>query len=332
MRGSIRERTDLMSFTENAISFTEGEHPRLIVREICTRPKPNAHIIVFANEKGGVGKSTLAFHCCIALSDAGERVAAIDLDRRQRTLSTALAKRESTARLLQVELPCPPHAVPQVQSGAVLSQEIARIGSDCSFIVIDLAGHDSPIARRAIAMADTLVTPVNSSFVDLDLLGKFDPVTMRLKEPGNFARLITALREEQIRHGRTPLDWIVTKNRVRTAERRQQMQIDRALAQLAPNVGFRLGEGLGERVAYRELFPFGLTHLDLGRIPHLARMQARTGEEVVRLISDLALPKGKCAGTVSGNMKAKVVRESAEAFRTSLDQHMRERVPSAAQG
>lgn len=332
MRGSIRERTDLMSFAESGASFTEGEHPRLIVQDVCSRPKPNAHIIVFANEKGGVGKSTLAFHCCVALSDAGERVAAIDLDRRQRTLSSALIKRESTARLLQVDLPCPPHAVPQVLSGQILSQEIARIGSDCSFIIIDLAGHNSPIARRAIAMADTLVTPVNSSFVDLDLLGKFDPVTMRFKEQGNFARLVNALRDEQLRHGLVPLDWIVTKNRVRSAERRQQMQIDRALAQLAPEVGFRLGDGLGERVAYRELFPFGLTHLDLKRIPHLARMQARTSEEVVRLMSDLGLPKGDHTGTASGGMKAKVMRKSAEDFRTSLDQHMRERVPSAAQG
>jgi chromosome partitioning protein len=297
----------------------QGVHPTVIVRDILSRPRPNGHVIVFANEKGGVGKSTLAFHCAVALCDAGAKVAVIDLDRHQQTLSSALANRDATARSLQVDLPSPHHTVLQNQSGAQLSQEIARIGWGCDFIVIDAAGHDSAIARSATALADTLVTPVNSSFVDVDLLGKLDPVTMHLKEPGHFGRLVNELREERVRCGMAPLDWIVMKNRVRTAEVRQQLRIDEALERLAGRIGFRIGQGLSERVAYRELFLFGLTHLDLKRIPNLARMQARTGEEILRLVADLALPQPAAARKGAEiRVRPKIARQTAEAFSASL--------------
>jgi chromosome partitioning protein len=303
-----------------------GVHPAVILQDILSRPRPQGHVIVFANEKGGVGKSTLAFHCAVALCDAGEKVAVIDLDRHQQTLTSALANRDATARSLQVDLPRPRHTVLHNQSGAQLSQEIARIGSGCSFIVIDAAGHDSAIARSAIAFADTLVTPVNSSFVDVDLLGKLDPVTMHLKEPGHFGRLVNELREERVRCGMTPLDWVVMKNRVRTAEVRQQLRIDEALERLAGRIGFRIGQGLSERVAYRELFLFGLTHLDLKRIPKLARMQARTGEEILRLVSDMALSHRQVTGKYAEiRVKPKVVRETTEAFSASLYASMQPR-------
>lgn len=299
--------------------LVEGIHPSVVLQDILSRPRPSGHVIVFANEKGGVGKSTLAFHCAVALCDAGNKVAVIDLDRHQQTLTSALANRDATARSLQVDLPRPRYAVLQQQSGAQLSQEIARIGSGCNFIVIDVAGHDSAIARRAIAFADTLVTPVNSSFVDIDLLGKLDPVTMHLREPGHFGRLVNELREERVHRGMAPLDWIVMKNRVRTAEVRQQLRIDAALERLAGRVGFRIGQGLNERVAYRELFLFGLTHLDLKRIPKLARMQARTGEEILRLVADLALPHREVVSkSVELRAKPKVPRETARAFSASL--------------
>jgi chromosome partitioning protein len=297
----------------------EGIHPKVVVQDILSRPRPNGHVIVFANEKGGVGKSTLAFHCAVALCDAGARVAVIDLDRHQQTLASALANRDATARSLQVDLPRPRYAVLQQPSGAQLSQEIARIGNDCNFIVIDAAGQDSAIARRAIAFADTLVTPVNSSFVDVDLLGKLDPVTMHLREPGHFGRLVNELREERVRCGMEPLDWIVMKNRVRTAEVRQQIRIDQALERLAGRIGFRIGHGLVERVAYRELFLFGLTHLDLKRIPKLARMQARTGEEILRLVADLALPHREVpAKHAEIRVKPRLSHQTAGAFSASL--------------
>lgn len=194
------------------VSQVDGEHPFVTLKKVCARPRPPSQIIVFANEKGGVGKSTLAFHTAIAMCDAGARVAAIDLDLGQQSLSRCLENRSRTARCLEVDLPTPKQTTLHHQNGAQLSQEIARIGSECDFVVVDLAGHDSPVARYAIALADTLVTPINSSCIDLDLLGRFDPVSGRLKEPGRFSRLVSALNEARLTHGIAKADWIVEKN------------------------------------------------------------------------------------------------------------------------
>lgn len=192
-----------------------GDCALVMSRELKARPQSRGHVTVFANEKGGVGKSTFAFHTCMALCNAGFKVAAIDLDHRQQTLNRALENREGTARRLKIELPRPKNVTLRHQTGASLNQEIARIGSDADYILIDAPGHDSPMARLAIAMADTLVTPVNGSFVDLDLLGQFDPVSMKLKRFGNFYKLVQEMREVRDYQGNPPVDWVVTQNRQR---------------------------------------------------------------------------------------------------------------------
>lgn len=268
-----------------------GEHPSVILADIASRPRSGAHIIVVANEKGGVGKSTMAFHICVGLAEKGHRVAAIDLDRRQQSLARTLDNRAGTARRLKVNLPSCVFSALENQSGAMLCQEISRIGWDADFIVIDAPGHDSAVARRAIAMADTLATPVNSSFVDLDLLGRFDPVSMRLKGPGCFSTLVNELRAERARRNMKPLDWVVVQSRTRHSGSHNQARIEKALRKLSTSIGFRLGHGLSERVAYRELFLLGLTHLDLRRIPDLARTQSQARGEIVQLLTDLDLPE-----------------------------------------
>jgi chromosome partitioning protein len=272
-----------------------GEHPDVIMREVAARVKPAGHVIVFANEKGGVGKSTLAFHTAVALSNAGKKVAVIDLDTNQATVSRALTNREATARLLKIELPCPGHVTLAQLSGAYLSQEIARIGQRCNYIIIDVAGGDSPIARRAIAMANTLVTPVNGSFADLDLLGQFDATTMKLKRIGHFGRVVQALSDAREARRIPSADWIVMPNRHRRSGSNNEARVTEALDKLSRKLGFRIGQGLGERVAYRELFLFGLTHLDLKLIPKLARVKANAREEVEQLITDLRLSRRSSA-------------------------------------
>lgn len=277
----------------------EAELPSVTVSRVCAKPRPASHVIVFANEKGGVGKSTLAFHQAVALAINGHKVAAIDLDRRQKSLSRAIANRENTARCLGRALPSPRHDVLHQPSGPQLHQEIARIGSGCDFVIIDVPGTDSPLARYAIALADTLVTPINASHFDLDLLGQFDPVRGTLREPGPFASCVRDINDERARLGRPLGSWIVVKNRVRRAERCQQARVDNALAQLAPEMGFEVGEGLSERVIYRELLPFGLTCPDLSRIPELGRDKPQASWEIEKILCRLTGIMGELRGAMA---------------------------------
>lgn len=302
---------------------SNGEHPSVVLSDVSRQAKTAAHIIVFANEKGGVGKSTLAFHTAICLARLGKQVLAIDLDRRQRTFDRALENREATARSLGISLPSPKRVVVEQQSGAMLSQEIARVGSDCNVVVIDVAGHDSPIARRAIAMADTLVTPVNPTFVDLDTLANFNPATMKYTRMGRFAEMVDGLQTERAKNGLPKCDWLLVKNRVRRSESLQLKRFDDAIAQLPEELGVRLSAGLTERVAYRELFMFGLTHADCADLPGAADGQVRRGSEIATVIREFNLPLQPSAtavhstGTTNGGPARGMKR-----YRKSLRAHI----------
>jgi chromosome partitioning protein len=234
------------------------------------------------------------------LADTGHKVLAIDLDRRQQSLTRAFTNRGGTAKRLGVRLPLPRNVVLQNQSGAGLCQELSRTAWDCDFVVIDAAGHDSPIARRAIALADLLVSPVNASFVDLDLLGKFHPVSNKLQGPGCFAMMVAELRQARLDAGMPTLDWLVLQNRKRREVSKNQDLVEKALGQLSRQLDFRIGSGLFERVAYRELFLLGLTHLDLRRIPELARTKVAAATEVMALLDDLEIDE--TAGTLLGGV------------------------------
>lgn len=295
------------------------EHPRVVVADIAARLKLPGHVITFANEKGGVGKSTLAFHTAVALASRGQRVVAIDLDRRQKTLHRGLEYRQGTATSLGVHLPMPRSAVLERTSAAQLWQEVLRLDAQADFVVIDAAGADSPIFRRAVALADTLVTPVNSSFLDLELLGRHNPVTQEIDQPGCFASLVGELRVERAEAGFARSDWIVLKNRVRHAEKRQGERVDEALDALSAKLDFRVGHGLSERVAFRELFQFGLTHLDLKRLPGMAKVEARTAREIEGLVADLALTLTEhVAITPTPQPKVRKLTRSVEAFSEAL--------------
>jgi chromosome partitioning protein len=266
------------------------EHPSVVLGDLATRRRPRGHVIAFANEKGGVGKSTLAFHSALALAHLDMRVLVIDCDRRQQTLHRLLEARDGTVRTLKVELPQPKHVVLEQQSGALLSQEIERVGADCDFVLLDLAGHDSPIARRAIALADTVVTPINCSPTDLDALGRINAVSRRFREPGPFAAIVTALRDERLARGHSAFDWIVAKNRIRRCEHRLLASVDHNLETMSRHLGFRTIDGLTERVSYRELMPFGLTQFDLKLIPDLPAARSASLRELRQLVESLRLP------------------------------------------
>jgi chromosome partitioning protein len=249
-----------------------------------------AHTIVFANEKGGTGKSTTAVHTAVALAMTGHDVAAIDLDTRQKTLSRYLDNREATARRRGIELPAPRHATLNLLTPAGLEQEIARIGHAADFVIIDTPGRDDPVTRAAIAKADTIVTPINDSFVDLDLIGTVDAETFKVKKPSFYAELIWDLRKERAKANGTTVDWVVLRNRLQHIDAHNMRRVGAALGELSKRVGFRVISGLGERVIYRELFPKGLTLLDVEAIGGIGIAHITARQELREMIAALALP------------------------------------------
>src|SRR5271170_4560613 len=69
----------------------------------------SAHVIVLGNEKGGSGKSTTAMHVAVALLQAGQRVATIDLDSRQGSFTHYVENRRAWATRAGIELEHPRH-------------------------------------------------------------------------------------------------------------------------------------------------------------------------------------------------------------------------------
>jgi chromosome partitioning protein len=248
------------------------------------------HRIVFANEKGGTGKSTTAVHVAVALAASGYTVAALDLDVRQRTLARYLDNRAATMRRRQLALPAPVHGVLSLLTSAGLEQEVGRLAHGKDFIVIDTPGRDDPLARAAIAQADTLVTPINDSFVDLDLIGQVDAETFKVTRPSFYAELVWDLRKARAKADGGTVDWVILRNRLQHLDAKNMRRVGAALTELAKRVGFRVIPGLGERVIYRELFPKGLTLLDVGAIEGVGLSHIAARQELREMISALGLP------------------------------------------
>jgi len=253
-----------------------------------------AHRIVFANEKGGTGKSTTAVHVAVALSYLGARVTIIDLDPRQRTSFRYMENRVGTMRLRDLTLPTPACEVFTGDSVEKLLEVMARLETDCDFLIIDNPGRDDPFARAAVENADTLVTPLNDSFVDFDLIGHVDGETFKVKKLSFFAELVWEARMRRsratIEQKRPEMDWIVVRNRTGHVEARNMARIEKALAEMSKRVGFRVTRGLSERVIYRELFPSGLTLLDKGHLGELGTSHLVARQELRALIKALNLP------------------------------------------
>jgi chromosome partitioning protein len=248
------------------------------------------HFIVFANEKGGTGKSTTAVHTAVALAASGHRVGALDLDQRQRTMTRYLDNRSATIKRLDVALPQPVYEVLEQHDDAGLEAALARLSAKADVIVVDTPGRDDPIARAAILTADTLVTPMNDSFVDLDLIGQVDPDSFKITKPSFYAELIWNSRTERAKATGKSVDWVVLRNRLQHIDSHNLRRVGAALDELARRVGFRVIPGLGERVVYRELFPKGLTLLDLAQLGEVGVAHITARQELREMVAGLGVP------------------------------------------
>jgi chromosome partitioning protein len=264
-----------------------------------------AHVVVLGNEKGGSGKSTTALHIAVALLKAGQRVATIDLDSRQKSFTRYIENRHAWAQRMGLSLELPHHcrialgtrmqiADNEMSELEQFSAAVSAVERTHDFIVIDTPGADSYLMRLAHAMADTLVTPLNDSFLDFDVLGAIDPATYSVIGESHYSAMVKAARKQRRDLDVSTTDWIVVRNRLSMLGSRNKQLIAEGLNQLSAQLGFRPVDGFAERVVYREFFPRGLTALDdldeatLGTRPSMAHVTAR--EEVTSLLRNLKLP------------------------------------------
>lgn len=233
-----------------------------------------AHIIVLGNEKGGSGKSTTALHVISALIRSGYRVGALDLDLRQKSLFRFLDNRQSFIDRKGVNLPMPMRLdLLQSKSDSQIaaredeeerySNALTTLKSECEFIVIDCPGAHTRFSQMAHASADTLITPMNDSLVDFDLLAVLDPADGKVLGPSIYSEMVWKARQVRASEGRKPIDWIVLRNRLSSIDAKNKRRVGAALTDLASRIGFRIAPGFTERVVFRELFLSGLTLLDL---------------------------------------------------------------------
>jgi len=247
-------------------------------------PNIRPTVIVLGNEKGGTGKSTTAMHLAVALAEAGHKVACLDLDGRQATLTRYVTNRKAFAKKHALQIAMPGHC--RIQRSEARDrreaerEETARFATallgfkDCRFIVIDTPGNDSHLCRLAHACADALITPLNDSFVDIDVLARIDRDRREVIEPSPYTRMIDEQNQRRVAQGRAPLDWIVMRNRVAPLDTHNTREMAELLEQLSARLGFRIEPGLSERVVFRELFYHGLTLLDLPEDPRDPRAEA----------------------------------------------------------
>jgi len=272
--------------------------------------RTGTHVIVVGNEKGGSGKSTTAFHLAIYLLYQGFKVASIDVDSRQQTLTNYVRNRRNWVQARGLRLPHTTHFHLPLSRGDSIKenqklefdlfrQAVTEIEGEADFLIVDTPGFDTHLTRLSHSLADTLVTPVNDSLIDLDVMAHIDPVTGEPRELSHYSRLVQRARTERLAIDGETIDWVLVRNRISMLSSRSMRAVQSSLEKIAMRLGSRMVDGIAERVIFRSLFPTGMTVFDpldadlLGGLPSMSHISAR--QEYRNLVNALNLPSSEKA-------------------------------------
>lgn len=229
-----------------------------------------ARRIVVGNEKGGSGKSTTVMHLAVSMLRDGLRVACIDLDARQGTISRYFENRQAYSKKNSVELPLPRMLSIAPELGETeeniekrINGAIDEASQNVDVVIIDAPGSDSMLSRMAHSFADILITPLNDSFIDLDVLARINSETGKVERPSHYAEMVWSQKLRRAGRDGGSIDWIVMRNRIGHTEAQNKKKVEAALFELSSRIGFRQVMGFSERVIFRELFLQGLTLMDV---------------------------------------------------------------------
>ncbi len=244
-------------------------------------------------------------HLVVALMRSGHDVGTVDLDSHQGTFSRYVENRKTFSDLKNMNLLLPDHRLFRYPPGgdvadtlSSVDQLVTALREENDYVVLDCPGSDNPVARHAISLADILITPVNDSFIDIDLLARIGGTPPRIIGPSVYAQIVWEQKQERAVKDGGRIDWIVLRNRLSPLGSRNQKNVGITLEQLATRIGFRLIDGFLERVIFRQLFLQGLTVLDLRdeganvslNLSHVAaRQEIRSLLEALKLNDDPSL-------------------------------------------
>jgi chromosome partitioning protein len=255
--------------------------------------KNNFYVFVIGNEKGGAGKTTCSMHLICSLLDYGFTVASIDADVRQLSLTSYLQNRKA----YNIENPDnkvhePFHFVlkesslqnikdKELEEQKLFEDIIKEAGSLAQIIVIDTPGSFSNYSKLAHSYADTVITPINDSFVDLDLIAKINPQDLSVISPSIYSEMVWKQKMVKSQRNGKSIEWILMRNRLANVDSLNKKNIATALQNIANRLAIKIAPGFSERVIFRELFLQGLTLVDLNRsrrdksfsISHIAARQ-----------------------------------------------------------
>lgn len=134
-------------------------------------------------------------------------VASIDLDGRQGTLTHYIQNRSAYAAARGIGPGLPEHLSVTVRENPTeeergederaFERRLEQLRNENDFVIIDTAGSDSYLFRLAHVAADILITPLNDSLIDLDVLAKVEPETLTIKSPGHYAQTVWQARQKR---------------------------------------------------------------------------------------------------------------------------------------
>ncbi len=267
--------------------------------------KKRAHVIVVGNEKGGCGKTTTSMHLIVSLMRLGFKMGSIDIDSRQRSLTRYIENRKKTMETRGIALPVPKHVVVSkspFESKADIEadekqrfyQAMGQILYSSDFVLIDSPGNDTYLSRLAHSFADTVITPINDSFVDLDVLANVDGTTLQIVKPSIYSEMIWEQKMKRAKRDGRAIEWIVMRNRLSNLAARNKVNMEKVLQALSRRLGFRVAPGFGERVIFRDMFLQGLTVLDVidkGTSRSITMSHITARQEVRDLLNVLRIPE-----------------------------------------
>ncbi len=239
------------------------------------KDKDLAYVFVFGNEKGGAGKTTCSMHLISSLLAQGYKVASIDTDSRQHSLTSYINNRHAYNKKNPDKLVSMPRHfhLAESEKTEVREQEndykarfeeiLGELKTQVEYVIIDTPGHNSYLSKLAHSYADTIITPLNDSFVDLNVMAEIRPDDLTIISPSIYSQMVWEQKMQKAKRDQKSINWIVVRNRLSNLDAVNKRKVEQVLTQLAKRVSFKIAPGFSERVIFRELFLQGLTLLDL---------------------------------------------------------------------